>query len=226
MKIPFIDIHTHNGQNSEETFAVQSLFLQDIGKTGVVNFPFSAAIHPWHVDKYNLVEINQMLEKIIADKNLLAIGETGLDKGCTSHYERQKEVLNLHIQFAQTYHKPLIIHAVKSWNELVPIIAQIRVPIILHGYSQGLNLTRQLIDLGCYFSPGKLALNPSASFVEALTIIPLKSLLFETDDSMIPIEKIYDQVAGFLNVSVELLKNQVCENYFTIFPESREFELK
>ena len=218
MRIPYIDIHTHHSGNSEEIISLRSLFLQDIDSTVEITFPFSTAIHPWHSDKIGIAEVGTMLESLCSQKNLIAIGETGLDKICAVDFELQKKVFAIQIDFAQKYHKPIIIHAVKSWNELILLFRRIKVPVILHGYSEGLTLTEQLIGFGCYFSLGKSVLNPSARFKESLKIIPLTSILCETDDSAIPIGEIYRKVASLLNVQIDFLKNQVYENYSTIFP--------
>ena len=157
-----------------------------------------------------------MLENLITQKNLIAIGETGLDKACTADYKIQKWLFELHLEFAQTHNIPLIIHAVRSWNELLPIIKKATIPCILHGYSEGAQLTRQLIDFGCYFSVGKSIMEPSTRFQEALKLIPPASLFLETDESPVPIEEIYHQMAKTLNMPLEILKIQINENFNTL----------
>lgn len=216
MKIPFIDIHTHHLVNSAEIISVQSLFLQDIAFTSELEYPFSAAIHPWHSAKFEKGEVTVMLENLIPQKNLIAIGETGLDKASTTDYKIQKWLFEMHLDFAEVHHKPLIIHAVRSWNELLPILKKGSVPCILHGYSEGAQLTRQLIDFGCYFSVGMSILKPSTRFKDALKLIPPASLFLETDESPVPIEEIYHQMAKTLNMPLEVLKIQIYENFNTL----------
>ena len=217
MRIPYIDIHTHHSGNSEEIISLRNLFLQEIDITEEISFPFSAAIHPWHADKFETAEVGQMLQNLYSQKNLMAIGETGLDKISRVENELQKKVFKLQIDFAEAYHKPLIIHAVKSWNLLIPILKKIKVPVILHGYSEGLPLTRELIDLGCYFSLGKSILNPSAIFQETIQIIPASHLFLETDESLIPIGEIYQKMAELLNLSLDLLMKSIYNNFTSLF---------
>ena len=217
MEIPYIDIHTHHPVDSEEIIAIRSLFLQDIDSTDEITFPFSTGIHPWHADQFEISEIATMLENLYSQKNLIAIGETGLDKICAVDLELQKKVFALHVKFAEVHQKPLIIHAVKAWNELIPLFRQIKVPIILHGYSGGLTLTRQLIDLGCYFSFGKSILNPTARLLDAIQIIPVSNLFMETDESLVAIEEIYQKMADSRNVSPDLLKIRTHNNFTTLF---------
>lgn len=217
VKIPYIDIHTHHPRKSEEVITVQSLFLQDIDPHSKINAPFTTAIHPWHSDNFELGQIRKMVENLITNQMLIAIGETGLDKLCKADYGHQKKVFNLQVDYAESCHKPLIIHAVKSWNELLTVFRKIKVPVILHGYSQGVPLTRQLIDLGCYFSIGKSIMNPSPGFLDAIQIIPLSNMFLETDESLMPVEGIYHKMAETINLPPELLKIQIYTNFTNLF---------
>lgn len=217
MNVPFVDIHTHHPTNSEGIIAIPSLFLQDVNIQNVISNPFTAAIHPWHSANFTSLAIKTMLEELMKQPGLIAIGETGLDKKCVSDYQQQKLLLELHLEFAEKYHKPLIIHAVKSWNDLIGYFKQATVPIVLHGYSEGIILTKQLIDLGCYFSLGKSVLQITPRFREAIKIIPVTSLFLETDDSTISIVEIYTEVSQILNLPLEELKIEVYENFKRLF---------
>jgi len=220
VNIPYIDIHTHHPQISEEILTIQSLFLQDIDLQKDIKFQFSAAIHPWHATKFTQEQVRAMLEKLANQPELIAIGETGLDKVCAADYQRQKILFELHLEFAEKYHKPVIIHAVKSWNELMGYLKMANIPVILHGYSAGKELTKQLIGLGCYFSVGKSILNISPDFREAIQTIPLTSLFLETDDSPATIIEIYTEVSKVLGLLPDELKIQIYENFKLMFSKS------
>ena len=222
MKIPFIDIHTHRSMNADGVIAVRSYFLQDIDLTDAGNHPFSAGIHPWHAQKVDLKEASLMLEKLIDSKSCIAIGETGLDKMCSADYQLQKELFGLHLEFAEAHNKPLIIHAVKSWNDLIPILKRAKVPCILHGYSEGILLTRQLIGLGCYFSIGKSVLQLSPRIQEAIRVIPLTSIFSETDEALVPIEEIYLELSKILNLDLNSLKIQIDQNFKNLISDNTE----
>ena len=217
MKIPFVDIHTHHPKNSAEILAVESLFLQDAGSPRNTNFPFSAAVHPWHTQSYSLKQIGAMLEEVVKKPGLIAIGETGLDKSYKSDYQHQRQVFGLHLEFAQRHSKPVIIHAVRSWNEIIEYLKHSKTPSILHGYSAGVVLTKQLIGLGCYFSVGKSVLQITPRFRESLQIIPLSSLFMESDDSQVDIQEIYSEVSKLRNIAMGDLKIQIYENFKNLF---------
>lgn len=217
MDIPFIDIHTHHSLNSEEIISVPSFFLQDVDSKDEIEIPFSAAIHPWHATKFSFEQISAMLENLTNQPGLIAIGETGLDKICTADYQQQKLLFELHLKYAENHHKPVIIHAVKSWNELIVYLRRSKLQFVLHGYSEGTELTRQLVDMGCYFSVGKSVLQITRRFREALQIIPLTKLFLETDDSFVNIEEIYHEISKNLDIPLEQLKIQIKKNYQNLF---------
>lgn len=218
LNIPFIDIHTHHPVNSEEILSVPSMFLQDIDLHHELNGPFSSAIHPWHAAKFAPIKVIGMLEGLIRQPGLFAIGETGLDKACSTEFKSQKVIFEIHLAFAEEFRKPLIIHAVRSWNDLIGYIRHASVPFILHGYSEGIELTKRLIDLGCYFSLGKSVLRLMPRFRETIQIIPLSSLFFETDDSHVIIGDIYKEAEKILGISLDDLKIQINKNFYKLSP--------
>jgi TatD DNase family protein len=203
--------------NSEEIVSVSSLFLQDVDFQNETNIPFSTAIHPWHAAKFEDEQVSTLLGKLINQPNFIAIGETGLDKACTASYQRQKALFQLHVEYAEEHHKPLMVHAVKSWNDLIEYFKRAMVPCILHGYSEGITLTKQLIGLGCYFSVGKSLLQITPRFREAIQIIPNSSLFLETDDAQVSIVEIYREASKIVHVPLETLKIQINKNFTSLF---------
>jgi len=217
MSIPYIDIHTHHPVVSEDHISVPSLFLQDIDfKLSLPNL-FTAGIHPWHAEKFNLNEIKNMMTSLTSQAGLIAVGETGLDKKCKTDFISQKLVFELHIDFAARNQLPLIIHCVNSWNEMISYSKHSKVPLILHGYDANPELTKQLLHHGFYFSIGKALLNEKSKIRETIQMIPATSMLFETDDEKIEISEIYKVTAQIFNCPIEELKRQIFDNYNRIF---------
>ena len=220
MDIPFIDIHSHSRNDNSGVIAIQSYFLQDFNPS--ISALFTAAIHPWHVGKFQFEEVRAMLEKLDGHPQLIAIGETGLDRVCLSDYGNQKLIFELHIGFAERNNLPLVVHAVKSWNEMIGYLKKVRVPFIVHGYKSRKEITRQLVHIGGHFSIGKAILDPTPHFIEDIKSIPLTSIFLETDDSMVAIQEIYGEVSKIRGISLEDLKYQIYENYNKLFP-TKEF---
>jgi TatD DNase family protein len=158
-----------------------------------------------------------MLENLVKHPGLIALGETGLDKQFRTGYHSQIALFELHLEFAEKYNKPLIIHAVKAWNDLLIYAKRSKVPFIFHGYSEGIEMTKKLIGLGCYFSLGRSILRISPRVLEAIKIIPLSSLFIETDDSPVTITEMYQEVSKIADISVDDLKIQIDRNFNVLF---------
>jgi TatD DNase family protein len=217
MTIPFIDIHTHHPKFTEGIISVHSLFLQDFEFNKILTNPFSAGVHPWHADKIDLEGIKYKLEQVISQPRLIAFGETGLDKKCHVDYNLQKRVFELHIEIAEKFQKPLIIHCVSAWNDMIAAIKKSKIPFILHGFNGNIGLTRELIRHGFCFSIGKAVLKENSKLKESIQVIPVESLFFETDDEILDIRLIYDVASSILKCSAEDLKQQIIANFNRIF---------
>ncbi len=210
-------MHTHKPVNSDDIQSVPSLFLQDVDSDNP-EFPrFSAAIHPWHASQFTPEKVSEMLENLAMLPGLIAVGETGLDKACSTDYQHQKLIFGVHLDFAEKHYKPLIIHAVRSWNDLIISLKRTKIPVILHGYTGGKELTKQLINLGFYFSVGEPVLRITPRFRESLQLIPLTSLFLETDDSGGDIRKIYHEISQLRGLTPDELKSLIFQNFKTLF---------
>jgi len=118
----------------------------------------------------------QYLTEIATDPRIVAIGETGIDKLKGPSYDIQIPVFEKHIALSESLKKPLIIHCVKAWDELIRVRRQSQPsqPWIIHGYRSNPELTKRLIKEGFMFSVGD-KIN-----IESLALIPLDSLFCET----------------------------------------------
>jgi len=219
MAVPFIDIHTHQSALPEDTISVGSFFLQDIDPQQKLSVPFTAGLHPWHSADFNKEEILKMLENLQGQSRMIAIGEVGLDKKCKVDFTKQFQVFQIQFDFAVQNKFPLIIHNVGAWNEMLLYSKGSTIPFIFHGYNGNMEITRQLITRGCYFSIGKGVLKENNRFSEVLKIIPWDHLFCETDDAEIDIREVYGAVANLLNCEVGELKRQILINYNKIFSQ-------
>ena len=214
MDFPYIDIHSHHSIEKQGIITVQSYFLQDVNIS--ITTSFTAGIHPWHVTGFSIDQVKAMLENLIVHQGLIGIGETGLDKVCSSDYDHQKRIFEVHLGYAEKYNFPIVIHTVKAWNDMIGYLKKIHVPFILHGYRTGMDITRQLIQIGAYFSLGISVLNTNLRFKEVIKAIPLTSLFLETDESTVPIEDIYQELSKIRGISIDELKCQIYENYINL----------
>ena len=121
----------------------------------------------------------------------------------------QIEIFELQLKLAQKLNKPVIIHNVRSASYFQSLLKKtdLRVPLIFHGYNLNEEITADLLKKNCYFSFGEYLLRPGYNAVRVLPMIPNNRLFFETDDSSVSIEKIYEAGAAIRKTTVEELKS-------------------
>jgi TatD DNase family protein len=132
--------------------------------------------------------------------------------------ELQQMVFEKQLLLAQQYQKPVVIHCVAAFQELIEIIKKlnITVPILIHGFSKSEQLAKQLLDNGFYISFGKyLLLNPELELV--FKSMPNDRFFLETDTVEKGIEAVYELAAKYKGVSVEEMQNLVNDNFANVF---------
>lgn len=216
MPIPFIDIHTHKPEFAGDQVTVRNLLPGDAIPAFTGKNFYSVGLHPWRIGTE--AEDNErmlMMEDALEFDHVIFVGECGLDKLAETGFEEQMRAFQAQAFMAEEFRKPLIIHCVKAWNEIAEMHKKNKptVPWIFHGYNGSVQLTRQLSGKNILFSFGELLLRENAKAVESFKILPLEKTVFETDESVSPVEKIYRRGAELKNISVEKLKEAVWENF-------------
>jgi TatD DNase family protein len=213
------NIHTHlqsfsqiNGYNIEYILNTYPFQFEDIKKKQPSAQYFSCGVHPWYSDDFE----NQLdvLEKIVRyNSDIVAVGEAGLDKLKGLDMSTQIDIFKRQIQLAEMVEKPLVIHCVKAWNELIALKKEInpKQSWIIHGYRGNINQVEQLVKFGFKFSLGEY------SNSEILKEIPMSSLFFETDMSDSSIFTIYQKYSELIGISVKDLVALVSVNVKNTF---------
>ncbi|MDO9633545.1 MAG: TatD family hydrolase [Paludibacter sp.] len=162
------------------------------------NILFSAGIHPKDAASITGLWIEN-LKFLLNFDQVIAIGECGMDKNAPVAIEKQLEVFALQIKFSEIHNKPLIIHCVGCYNELINLHRALnpKQPWIIHGFRGKPEMAVQLVKFGMYLSFGE-KFNP-----ESLAITPIERILAETDDSEMDIEEIYENLCKLKLCRVE-----------------------
>lgn len=212
-----IDIHSHIKLpiNGKKIFNV--LTIDDFPKEkGLL---FSVGMHPWYLQPQLWNNDFNEFEAVIAKDNVIAIGECGLDWTTVAKPDMQKVVFSKHLHWAEKYNKPLIIHCVKAYNEIIAMCkkANLKQACIIHGYNNNLKIAEQLIKAGFYLSFGAALLENNSNAVQAIKITPIDKLFLETDDSDASIESIYTRAGELLKLNIEDLHQQIEANFTKVF---------
>lgn len=206
----FLDLHTHKAAKQNGVQSIQSLSLtSDIFLAMPKTKPISIGLHPWYATVENLELQMKYLEVLANQPNVKLIGECGLDKLKGTQIEQQIIILESQIKLAEKLKKPLILHCVKAFAELIEIKERLKVtvPMIIHGFNKNEELGQQLLRNGFLLSFGTAILKEDAG--PAKLIEQLDHFFLETDDSAMPISEIYFAVAKLKNRTVEEVKARI-----------------
>jgi TatD DNase family protein len=162
------------------------------------NIFFSVGIHPWDANGFHTEWLDKMV-MLLTFRQIIAVGECGFDKSKDIPYERQKEVFLHQINISETLRKPLIIHCVGYFNELMEIHREMipKQPWIIHGFRGKPELATQLVRAGLYLSFGEKFNNQS------VLITPIERIFTETDDSELDIETIQKNILLLKKCNIE-----------------------
>ncbi|MFT6959168.1 MAG: TatD DNase family protein [Polaribacter sp.] len=210
----FLDVHTHNKIASENVFSIVNKYPDASGFTA----PFSIGIHPWFINKDKIEEELLSIKEKLKDKNCFALGECGLDKVAETDFELQKSIFRKQLQLSEKYKKPVIIHCVRSFQEIIELKKELKPTQIwiLHGFQKNLQVAKSLLKNEIIVSFGAAVIHHK-KLQNILLEIPLASILLETDASEICIQDVYKKVAALKNMEVEVLQQKIAQNFKRIF---------
>lgn len=212
-----INFHTHGNINIDG-ISVVSLFVNQADKIEASGF-YSMGVHPWNTSDPDVDEQLAKLSDYSKNENIIAIGEIGLDRLRGADLKKQIEILNQQVLLAEKVAKPVIIHCVRAWPELIALKNRHTSPIkwAIHGFRGNPELAQQLIENEFFISFGTDIINPTPNLAESLTITPLNRMFFETDDSPIPLYEVYSAASDILDLPVSMLKEQITSNFKEFF---------
>lgn len=211
----YIDIHTHK-QSAMGMYVINR--HKDFAQAGDGN-TCSMGIHPWYIQSGGLNEQFEELTSYAGLPNIIAIGECGLDKATDTDWQVQVIAFTEQVRLANQLKKPLIIHCVRAYEEVLHILKEenVHVPVIFHGFNKNIQLAERLVNMGYYLSFGAALLNEGFHAAKALTHLPLERIFLETDDSAVPIEQIYETATGWLKTGKDALILQLQNNFRRVF---------
>ena len=213
-----INLHTHLADKTENPQIV-NVFAQELTHNQP-DFLFSAGLHPWHIGKVNAEECFEAIDRAAAQKNMLAVGECGLDRSIEIDFALQEWCFKRQILIADKNHKPLIIHCVRAYSDLMKYKKEDKsgLPWIIHGYRGNLVTTSGLNKHDFYFSVGEQLLKDESKH-DIFRSIPIERLFLETDDRKISIADTYLLATQILKIDENELAEIIVSNFKTIFGE-------
>lgn len=211
----FYNLHTHRFTNNQEITELVNQYPWEF----VADIPqYSIGIHPWYIVENRVESDLHFMEQKLQLPECWALGECGLDKRIDIPMVLQTEVFEKQIALAEKYHKPLVLHLVAAYQELIAIHKKrpIKVPVIVHGFSKNEQTAKALLDCGFYLSFGKYLLrNPELAAV--FRSVPNDRFFLETDTIEETLEEVYLKAAKIKNLSLSAIQQQLAANWQNVF---------
>lgn len=216
MPVEFFNIHTHHPAGREGRVEIVNLRF---GQAAPPATYYSAGLHPWYLSENTLAPACDWLAGQAGRAEVLAIGEAGLDKAAATPWPLQMEAFQHCIAVSENVRKPLIIHCVRAFAEIVALKKQCKAaqPWIFHGFDKKRQMAESLLQAGCYLSYGTALFLEKHPAAQSLQATPGDRFFLETDDADADIETVYRQAAALRGLSAEDLAQIQKENFGRLF---------
>lgn len=200
------DFHSHHAQPSH---VVMQQLEPDI--TQVYSPYFSVSYYPW-VEQYD----EQTLYNLASQPECKAIGETGLD--LRYPLEKQLALFDTHIALSQELGKPLIIHCVRAYDQVLQRLKKhtYTAPVLFHGFNKSLGLANQLLAKGHLLSFGRAVIS-QPHLLEVVKACPIESLAIESDDTAEDISPIYSRIAEIKQLPLAQLTRHLQNTFHSFY---------
>lgn len=203
----FFDFHHHK---KKTLYGIYNMELATVPPDSL----YSIGIHPKDIVVDRLDEQLMWIRSNISE-NCLAIGECGLDSMVQIPQKVQEKVFLRQILISNEIKKPLIIHCVRKFYEVISFKKKAEQAVIIHGFNKKQRIAEDLLKNNFYLSFGKAVLY-HLSLQEIVKSTPLDKMFLETDNECFNIEELYSKVSELKGISLDQLNEQILENLDTI----------
>ena len=211
----FLNLHTHSYTNQDDVIEIVNQYPQEFDET-IPNY--SIGIHPWYIVEDRIDIDLQIIESKLKNESCIAIGECGLDKRIEIPMALQQMAFEKQLTLAEKYQKPVIIHCVGAFQEIIAIKKKlnISVPMVIHGFSKNIEMANQLVKNGFYLSFGK-SLFQINDMDSVFYSVPNDRIFLETDTIDKDIKAVYEIASKYRNLEVEEMSVIISHNFNTVF---------
>lgn len=215
----YIDIHVHDGKAAGGVFILDTLMAHEYKMPAKCEgVAYTYGIHHWFLHEDNYIFQLEKVRLFTRSNDVIAIGEAGFDKLRGPSVELQRKVFREQVSISEELEKPLIIHCVRSWEEILGEhkVLKPKMPWMIHGFRGKIPLAGQLLSKGFYLSLWfEYVLRPDSA--PLLKAIDRERVFLETDGAPVDIKEIYRKAANGMGIDVEELKTMIYNNYNRFF---------
>ncbi len=219
-KSSLINVHTHGRTGIEDEFSIMNINASEVEKIKVeAKQAYSVGLHPWNVDSEKHEQELDAVAKAAELDCVIAIGEVGLDGNYFEYHDQQEAIFRSQIEIAEKVGKPLIIHCVRAYPDILKIKKERKdkIPWIIHDYNYNISTARKLVAEGCYLSFGKGLFIPGTKVQYIFARIEDNRFFLESDEGEYNITQVYDEACAIQRIGQEEMVAKVAANYKTCF---------
>jgi TatD DNase family protein len=174
-------------------------------------------------------------KELSQDKNVVAIGEIGLDywyrpKGKAKREEyvnKQKEIFEKQLDLAKEVNLPIVVHCRNAFDDLIDILSRKNIPGVIHCFTGNKDNVESLLELGYFFGINGIIFKVNLD--DSIRAIPLEKMLLETDcpylsppnfeerNNPFSIELIIDEISKIKGISREEIIEKTTQNAKNLF---------
>jgi TatD DNase family protein len=187
----------------------------------------SIGVHPQEKE----INIAKMEKWLSTEKNVVAIGECGLEFYGEHDPLLQEKIFRQQIDLATKYNKPLIVHSREAIDKTIEILDEYpRALGVIHCYTGGKKRIKRVLELGRWYMGIDGNLTYESGLVEVVKNIPKDRLVLETDSPFLApvphrgeecqpayVKYVYEKVAQIWKMGCEETEKIIDENANKLF---------
>ncbi|MDD7013858.1 MAG: TatD family hydrolase [Spirochaetales bacterium] len=175
------------------------------------------------------------LEKLLAEKRVSCIGETGFDfftPEFKADEKRQTEAFEICLELGRKFNVPLIIHNRKALDKIFYFSSELKKlkALLFHGFPFSYEEASAVLKKGmnAYFSFGKSILRGNKKSISCVKNLPLENLLLETDSPFmtlknqeytvpLEVENVYSEALKLRNENSVMFEKAMENNFSNLY---------
>ena len=230
----------------------------DLAKKYPDNLYASVGLHPIHLFEIEVDKIevpfksraeefkSSDYEELAKNKEVVAIGETGLDYfhkpdnvSKTEFKNKQKWAFIKQLELARKFDKPVILHCrgdmednERAYKDMLKILKEFGYfKGVIHCFGSSLEIAKQFLDLGFMISFTGIITFPNAkSLVPVVKHVPIEKIMIETDAPYLApqtvrgkinlpqyVKYIAKKIAEIKNIHYDIVENMTTQNAIDFF---------
>lgn len=178
------------------------------------NIYLMSGLHPCYVKKNYLQEILHVEKNLSEDKNIVAIGEIGIDLYWDkSNLDLQLKAFERQIELSNDYNLPIVIHSRESFNEIYKVLkkSSSNKGGIFHCFTGTLEGANKIIDLGMKIGIGGVVTFKNGKIDKFLENIGIHNIVLETDSPYLSPEPYRGKRNESMNIT--FIADKLCDIY-------------